>query len=265
MRSRHVVPLALFAGVALAGCGDDVPNTAPTESTASITSEAEPTSTIAPTSTTVASGADLYGVRYCEILAVTIDAVNTTAEVWGTQGINDCPDEAFRAIDPAVAATDLGATVALANGPRFWVLDRIVANELAGSLETHDFGGIEMRSIAFVELGPGVPDRSPYIPRRVERDTEFVFEAGREVYELTSPDGSVYIMQSYTIERDPTLTADALAALGDRLELPAGWTFSSRVLDAELVVEDIDGFAAVIQDELNNSYQLSVDGTTSAG
>ena len=55
---------------------------------------------------------------------------------------------------------------------------------------------------------------------------------------------------------DPTLSADQLAGLGARLKLPAGWTFSTRVLDAELEVRDVDGVAVVVQDDFENTYQL---------
>jgi hypothetical protein len=199
---------------------------------------------------------DQYGVRYCEVLAVTITDANTKAEVWGTQGLNDCPEAAFSAIDLAAVSAELGSTTALANGPRYWVLDDIVANELAGTGEIRDFGGIEMRSIATVDLGPGLPNRSPYTPVSVNRDTEFRFESGRTIYELTAPDGSSYVMQSYSQEVDPILGVAALDGLGTRLALPDGWTFRSRTLDEPLVVEDDGGVATVVQDELKNSYQL---------
>ena len=107
-----------------------------------------------------------------------------------------------------------------------------------------------------MDLGSGVPDRRPYAETAVKRDTEFAFDAGREVYELTAPDGSVYIMQSYSLEVDPGLDATALAGVSERLSLPEGWTFSTRVLDERLVVEDVDGTAVVVQDDLRNSYQL---------
>ncbi|MDP1806253.1 MAG: hypothetical protein Q8K72_13860, partial [Acidimicrobiales bacterium] len=92
------------------------------------------------------------------------------------------------------------------------------------------------------------------------RDTEFRFDADREVYELTAPDGSIYVMQSYSLEVDPDLHVGALSAVGDRLTLPEGWTFTSRVLTEALVVEDIDGIATVVQDDLKNSYQLRLRG-----
>jgi hypothetical protein len=63
-------------------------------------------------------------------------------------------------------------------------------------------------------------------------------------------------MQAYCIGVDPSLTQDALASLGDRLALPEGWTYRTRVLDAELVVDTSNALATVIQDELENTYTL---------
>lgn len=240
------VAVATIASVALGACSSEGPTSSPPASATDV-------------ATTVATPrrlTDQYDTRYCEVLSLKVGAETTTAEVWGTQGLNDCPQAAFAAIDPTSAAGELGATAAIANGPRYWVLDAIAANALAGSGEIRSFGGIEMRSIAVIDLGEGLPDRRAYVPTPVQRDTEFVYDAGREVHELTAPDGSVYVMQSYSIGIDPTLTAAALGELGGRLELPEGWTYANRVLDDRLVVEDVDGIAPVLQDTLQNSYQL---------
>jgi len=249
----------LFALALLgAACGaDGEPSADSTTTTAPGT-----TTTTGSTTTTDAAArsggalTDQYLQRYCEVLVVTVGEKGAVAEVWGTQGLNDCPQEAFAGIDPAAVATELGAALVTPNGPRSWVLDRIVANELAGSGAVREFNGLEMRSIARIDLGAGIPDRRPYAEVSVERDTEFRFAAGREVHELTAPDGSVYVMQSFSVEIDPTLTVDDLADLGPRLDLPEGWTFGSRVLEDELVVEDLDGRAVVVQDPLRNTYQL---------
>ena len=237
--------VATIATVVLGGCTSD-----------EATDDPPPSALDVATTASSRELTDQYDTRYCEVLGVKVGAEQTTAEVWGTQGLNDCPQAAFVTIDPGTAATELGATAAIVNGPRFWVLDSIVANRLAGSGAIRDFGGIEMRSIALVDLGKGLPDRSAYVPTPVQRDTDFVYDAGREVHELTAPDGSVYVMQSYSIEVDPALTTEGLGTLGSRLALPDGWTYTSRLLDDRLVVKDVDGIAAVLQDELRNSYQL---------
>lgn len=262
---RIVISITFTMVLVLAGCGGDseespaAADTTAADTTAADTTAADttPSTQVDTTADTLAGGLDdQFGGRYCEVLAVTVAPAGTTAEVWGTQGLNDCPQAGIEAIDAATVVTELGATIAIVNGPRYWVLDDIVANALTGSGEVRTFGGLEMRSIATVDLGVGIPDRSPYREVSVHRDTEFSFDADREIYELTGPDGSVYVMQSYSVQVDPTLTVDALADLGGRLQLPDGWLFTARVLDEPLVVEDVDGVATVVQDELQNSYQL---------
>ena len=74
------------------------------------------------------------------------------------------------------------------------------------------------------------------------------------MYELTSASGDVYIMQSYNRIVDPELSIEDLPGLGSRLTLPEGWTFTSRVLDADYELVS-DGMAVVIQDDLSNTYQ----------
>ena len=253
---RRPTALFILAALALAACASD-DDTAPR---AGVTEDSAASDTSIEEAGSGGGLARQYLQRYCEVLAVTVAEAGSSAEVWGTQGLNDCPEAAFDSIDAPALAEDLGVTAAVPNGPRYWVLDDIVANELAGSGETRTLGGIDMRSIALVDLGAGPPDRTPLTETSVERDTEFVFAAGREVYELTGPDGSVYVMQSFSVEVDPTLTVDGLADLGATLQLPEGWEFTSRVVDEPLVVEDIDGVATVIQDELRNTYQLHTRG-----
>ena len=58
---------------------------------------------------------------------------------------------------------------------------------------------------------------------------------------------------------DDTLTEADLPELGSRLQLPPGWSFRARVVSEDYVVEDQDGVAIVLQDELANTYQLAVD------
>jgi hypothetical protein len=88
----------------------------------------------------------------------------------------------------------------------------------------------------------------------VDRDNAWIFNAGREVYELINPDGEAYVMQTYSHQVDDTLASADLPSLAERLQLPAGWTFRTRVVSSELVVQ-ATGQAIVTQDELRNSYQ----------
>jgi hypothetical protein len=117
------------------------------------------------------------------------------------------------------------------------------------------FGTLMMRLVATLRV---VPAAAPYTSLSVERETQFIYFAGSEVYELVDPDGSVYTMISYTNMVDDTLTEADLPGLGSRLELPPGWSFRVRVLSADYVIENQDGVATVVSDELRNTYQLAV-------
>ncbi len=61
-------------------------------------------------------------------------------------------------------------------------------------------------------------------------------------------------MQSFSQQVDAGLTEADLATLGDRLNLPDGWRYEARTLDADLVIDFGDQPARVLQDELQNSY-----------
>jgi hypothetical protein len=87
----------------------------------------------------------------------------------------------------------------------------------------------------------------------VRRETTFTFNRGEEIYELTSPTGAVYVMQSMSQIADPDLTLDELPTMVSRLDLPRGWTYRARTLDTDLVLTAHDE-AIVIQDDLNNTY-----------
>jgi hypothetical protein len=189
---------------------------------------------------------DHRGTRYGEVLA---------AYLTGTQGINDCPQALWERLDAEAIAAEMGAVLVKLNGPRYWVLDGIGPKVETIEPVVRDFGGITMRRIAVVDLGKD-PRQVPYTERRVDRGAVFFFDAGKPVYELVAPDGTGYVMQAYCVGVDPDLTEESLPGLGERLELPSGWAYRTRLLDEELVVDTSDRVATVLQDEFENSYTL---------
>ena len=64
------------------------------------------------------------------------------------------------------------------------------------------------------------------------------------------------VMQARCIGVDPTISEESLDTLGDKLSLPAGWSYRVRVLNEELVVDTTAHVATVLQDEFENSYTL---------
>jgi hypothetical protein len=196
-------------------------------------------------------------VRYGEVLAVfTRDTGRLEAEVYGTQMLNDCPQELWVTLDPAAIASELGAAFVKLNGPRHWMLDGLGTKVAPIEPVLRDFGaGLTMRRIATVDIGDS-PAVAPYSERHVDRGAVFFFDAGAPVHELVRPDGVAYVMQAYCLAVDPSLTLDALPELGNRLALPDGWTYRTRILDEELVVDTTATVATVLQDEFENTYTL---------
>ena len=202
---------------------------------------------------------DLRNFRYCEVLALAPAAAGVTVNVYSTMGLSDCPAVLFDDLDADAIADEYGLMQAQLNGPRYWLMNSMSSEGMSRGGQIADFGGIEMRLNGQLTLDPNDMASStsaPYAPREVNRDTTFVYDAGSMVYELISPEGDVYRMQSYTQAIEPTLTIDDLETLGERLELPDGWRFEARVLAEESEVVAVDSIAHVINDDLNNTYQL---------
>ncbi len=193
------------------------------------------------------------GNRYGEVLAAFLTEGGLKADVYGTQMINDCPQELWEQLDAEAIKVELDALLVKLNGPRYWLLDGLGAKVQTVEPVMREFGGIMMRRIAELDLGMN-PVQVPFTERHVNRGAIFFFDAGKPVYELVNPEGINYVMQAYCVGVDPTLTEDGLAQLGDRLDLPEGWTYRTRVLEEELIIDTSDRLATVLQDEFENTY-----------
>ncbi len=191
------------------------------------------------------------GSRYGEVLLVRRDGTTIEAEVWGTQGLSDCPAASWEALDPRVIRSETGALAVVLNGPRYW-LPNLTMGSLAAK-ERKQFGELEMRRLATLEIRPPL-NSDPYQERTVRRKTNFVFQKGEEIYELKSPNGAVYVMQSMSQIVDRDLKIAELSTLASGLTLPEGWTYEARTLDDNLVLT-AKGKAIVLQDDLRNTYQ----------
>ena len=247
---RHLRFAALLLGFSSLGSACDDPAETPPSADAALEPDAAP----APDA---AAPESLRGNRYCEILLAFLQGGVIEAQVWGTQGLNDCPETAWASIDRDAIRAEFGATAVVANGPRYWVIDGAEAELPEGSRRL--FGTLEMQKLATVTLGAGTTSSTPYVERTIRRTSVFEFRTGSEVYELVGPDGSVHVMQSYAQIVDADLSESDLPGLGARLVLPDGWSYRARTLDAPLVVRT-PGEATVVQDELQNTYSRHVDG-----
>src|SRR5262245_4537080 len=199
---------------------------------------------------------ELTGVRdrrYCEVFVVRRPGLRLEADVYNTLGLNDCPQAQWAALDPAKLKNERDAFTIVMNGPRHFVMDRIVIERQAQS--PADFQGLMMNFIAVLHFPwRDFADRRPYTEHKVSRRTRFTFDAGEPVYELISPSGDVYVMQSYSQIVDPSQRMADLQNLGSRLKRPAGWTFRTRILPEPLTVIATEE-ARIVQDDFENTYQ----------
>ncbi|QLL10275.1 hypothetical protein H0P51_16540 [Mycobacterium vicinigordonae] len=195
----------------------------------------------------------MSGKRYGEVLLVTPGEAGPQATVYNSFPLNDCPAELWSALDAHAIATENGAATALLNGPRYWLMNNIEKTP-QGPQIVKTFGGIDMLLQATVLLSSMNP--MPYTVNQVSRNTVFVFYAGEEIYELQDPHGRQWVMQTWSQVVDPNLSRADLPTLGDRLKLPTGWSYRSRVLTEELRIDTTTQAANVLQDDLSNSYSL---------
>jgi len=197
----------------------------------------------------------MRGVRYGEVLAMFLRDTGLEAEVYGTQMLNDCPQELWETLNADEIAKDMGAVFTKLNGPRYWVLDGLGSKVAVVDPVFKDFNGIQMRRIATIPIGDDFA-AGPYVARNVNRGAVFFFDAGKTVYELVDPDGRALVMQARCVGVDPGMTEESLATLGERLALPEGWSYRTRILESELVVDTSASLATVVQDEFENTYTL---------
>jgi hypothetical protein len=208
---------------------------------------------LVPAHAALESTENLSGKRYGEVLLVTPGEAGPQATVYNSYGLNDCPADLWSALDAKVIATENGAATALLNGPRYWLMNEIEKMS-QGPRIIKNFGGIDMLLQAQVLLSAMNP--APYTANQVHRHTVFTFNAGEEVYELHDPALRRWVMQTWSQIVDPELSRPDLARLGERLTLPAGWTYQSRTLTAPLRIDTTTHAAQVLQDDLANSYSL---------
>ena len=197
----------------------------------------------------------MRGVRYGEVLAMFLRDTGLEAEVYGTQMLNDCPQELWETLDADAITKDMGAVFVKLNGPRYWLLDGLGSKVAVVDPVFKDFNGIQMRRIATIPIGADFA-AGPYTIRNVNRGAVFFFDAGKTVYELVDPEGRAFVLQARCVGVDSGMTEESLATLGERLALPEGWSYRTRVLDAELVVDTSATLATVVQDEFENTYTL---------
>ncbi|TCK30494.1 hypothetical protein EV667_0584 [Ancylobacter aquaticus] len=199
----------------------------------------------------------LRDARYCELVAVHLTLEGLKASVFNTLGFDDCPADKWDALTRRELFRQFDTLAVVMNGPRHFIMDGIIASGETKTGEVITVGGIVMARRAEIALSLHQAMGPAYTEQTIDRETTYRFDGGKPVFQLNGPDGAVYVMQAYAQIVDPTLSYADLAGLGSRLKSPAGWSYSTRTPDQDLLLT-AKGTAIVIQDELKNTYQKVV-------
>jgi hypothetical protein len=205
-------------------------------------------------SSTTLTANNLVGKRYCEVLLIHSGPTGLYGVVYNTYPLNACPESEWAELDAGAIAKQDGALYAELNGPRYWLMNSI-DKVRTGAEVVKTFGRMAMIEEATVAIGSNITAALvPFTPHTVSRQASFTFDAGREVYELVDPNGTRWVMQTWSQIKDPTLSLADLPSLAPRLTLPSGWAYRVRTLSKPLIIATANHPAQVLQDNLEDSY-----------
>jgi hypothetical protein len=172
-------------------------------------------------------------VRYCEILAsrnrlgishaLEFTAYNTL--------LRGCPQELWEGVTEKLIQDMDGSWIVKLNGPRGWTFDTVASNSTLVDNTLTNINGIDMVVVGIVEATlldiavVLVGGNNNYKPRTVQRRTMYIFYAGQPIFFLQSPEGRVFVMQSYS-QQYFHVDMDNLPSLGPQLSLPTGWSYN---------------------------------------
>jgi hypothetical protein len=185
------------------------------------------------------------GMRYAGLAMIG----NDTVTIYNTTGVSEAPESLWDALDAAHLKEQLGLKRVVKLGPHWWVSDSV---ELKLSETVYKLGDLRFRWMASVPPhlaghGDELAAQSYRVFELTKRGT-WIYAKSKPVYELVSPKGETYIMQSSSRPVDASL-----AKLGDRLKLSPGWTFHTRTPGQDLSLV-CDGKVKVLFDDQRNVY-----------
>lgn len=200
-----------------------------------------------------------YNVRDYEYGEFPITCPGAPTGIWNTIGMNNLPGYPNNSIpapiwrnwsDDAVKK-EYGASVVYANAPRRWTMDTQI---LAWSTNVRNLDGLFTRWGADIGAEQG---NLNYVPTNVTCNRTWIFAAEKPAFLLDDPDGTTFVMQSYSLINTPNMTLKDLPTLGKQLKLPAGWKYRTKVLNKELTINGIGTYGdqwQITQDDLLNTY-----------
>ena len=96
------------------------------------------------------------------------------------------------------------------------------------------------------------------VEAHVMRDTLLRYDAGKRVHEITDPDGNVFVLIAYEVDPVNVVLPDFEDPyFMGFFEPPEGWTYSSRVLEEELLLDTPDTCKVLaIRSEVASTWEM---------
>jgi hypothetical protein len=194
------------------------------------------------------------GAAFCGAGAFVGVGKSQRAHVYTAAFLPVGPDD-YKKIDAKKLGEELEVDMFAVNDNRHWIMDEV--DYAAG--DTVDFHGVKMNWCGDMTGAEMLNQfQNAYSPSLIQRDTIWTYKAGKPVYLLREPGGTVWVQMDYTNMVDPSLTLDNMGQKGSKLTtLPKGWKFEAKVLEKDLVLNtgNAGKWAVILRDDLHGSYQ----------
>ncbi len=195
------------------------------------------------------------GRPFCGLGAFVGSGATARAHVYTAANLDEITLDSHKKMDPVRLAKQFEVDMCAVNGGRYWLMDE---TDIQGG-DVVDFDGVKLLYGGEMTAAEMMGQMAKaYTPNLIYRNSNWIWHAGTPVHLLREPNGTVWVMQEYTKDVDPSLTLDNLHQVGAKLKnLPKGWVFETKVLTQELSLNTArcDGWAAIIRDELHCTYQ----------
>ena len=212
---------------------------------------------------------NLHGTRFGEVFLVGGNGLTGKLDVnvyntiylsgYNESNKDSAPEALCEAFNPEQVKKEYHVLGTKFNGPKCWMLDWI---DVPTGVE-RDFNGLKARWVASgVFTGGKKPLEMPaYHPNNVARKSKFGYNKGTTVYLIDDANGNTWIMKGFEVGLKPALSyKEASATVANRVKLPAGWKFRTKVLDRDLVLIPTTGIAIIMPDNLFNIYDKTGPG-----
>ena len=192
----------------------------------------------------------LRGARYCEIMYLE----HLQLEIYATLALNNCPDPLWQQLSASQIKAVTHASYVHLNGPKRLIADG-VSHPYDLNPKPKTFQGLKTYKVGV--LHPSSKDylegETPYREHHIQRQSIWVYAAGKSIYELIDPEGQVYLMYAYSLSTSQQSEQD-LKLLGQKMMLPKHWRFQTGILSQETQVKPFHHESIVIEDERRNAY-----------